>query len=472
MAARAVSPGENKMGVMPVGRLLISMSVPIMISMLVQALYNIVDSIFVAQIGENALTAVSLAFPVQNLMISIAVGTGVGVNALLSRCLGEKNYKEANNAAVNGIFLAAVSAVVFMIVGVSLSRVYFSMQTEIVEIVDYGQEYLMVCCLGAIGVFGQVQAERLLQATGKTMYSMIVQLTGALINIILDPIFIFGYFGVPAMGVMGAAIATVIGQLIAMIVGFVINVRANKEIHLQFRGFRPRAATIRSIYSVGVPSIVMGSVGSVMSYGMNTILLGFTSTAAAVFGAYFKLQSFIFMPVFGLNNGMVSILSYNYGARNRERVIRTIKLSILFAVAIMVVGFGVFQIFPAQLLAMFNASADMLAIGTVALRIISFSFLFAGFCIVCSSVFQSLGYSLHSLMTSVVRQLVFLLPAAWLLSRTGNVDNVWFAYPIAEVSSVIISALLLRYVYRKVISKIGEEEDAVPAVEAPEPTTP
>lgn len=448
---------ENKMGVMPVNQLLISMSLPMMISMLVQALYNIVDSVFVSRINENALTAVSLAFPIQTLMIALGSGTGVGINALLSKSLGEKNFNKANKTAVNGIFLSWVSYVVFLLVGIFLTGPFYLSQTKDAQIIEYGKQYLTIICCCSFGMYTQFVSERLLQSTGKTFYTMITQGTGAIINIILDPIFIFGYFGVPRMGVAGAAIATVIGQIVAGIAAMIINIKKNTEIRIQFRGFKPDMHIITQIYRVGIPSIIMQAIGSVMTYGMNKILLAFTSTAAAVFGVYFKLQSFIFMPVFGLNNGMVPIIAYNYGAGKKGRLIKTIKLSIAYAVVLMLIGFAVFQIFPAQLFALFEASETMLSIGIPALRIISISFLLAGFSIVCSSVFQALGNGVYSMFVSIARQLVVLLPVAYLLSLSGSVTNVWWAFPIAELMSVLLSSFFMYRIYHKVIKYIGEK---------------
>lgn len=448
---------ENKMGAMPANRLLISMSLPMMISMLVQALYNIIDSIFVSRINENALTAVSLAFPLQSLMIAFGVGTGVGINALLSRALGEKDSEKVNKAAVNGIFLDGVNFVIFLLIGLFAATPFYLSQTGDAEIFSYGKQYLSIVCCCSLGMFTQFVFERLLQSTGKTFYTMLTQGMGALINIILDPIFIFGYFGLPAMGVAGAAIATVIGQTVAGIAAVAVNLKKNTEIKLQFRGFRPDMAIIGEIYKVGVPSIIMQSIGSFMTYGMNQILLAFTSTAATVFGVYFKLQSFVFMPIFGLNNGMVPIVAYNFGARNKERLTRTVKLSMVYAVCLMAAGFLVFQIFPAQLFAMFDASETMLAIGVPALRIISLSFVLAGFGIVSGSVFQALGNGVYSLIVSVARQLLVLLPVAFLLSLTGNLNAVWWAFPIAELVSFGVSVFFLIRIYRGVIRHVGEE---------------
>lgn len=449
-------PMENKMGIMSINKLLLSMSLPMMLSMLVQSLYNIVDSIFVSQISENALTAVSLAFPIQMLMISVASGTGVGINALLSKSLGEKNRNNVDKAANNGILLALLSCLLFVVLGLLFAGFYFRTQTGIGEIVQYGQDYLTICTVFSFALFGQVTFERLLQSTGKTVYAMITQTAGALTNIILDPIMIFGLLGFPRLGVAGAAIATVIGQALAMLLAIYFNRTRNHEITLKLKGFKPDWMTIRIIYAVGVPSILMMSIGSVMTYGVNKILISFSSTATAVFGVYYKLQSFVFMPVFGLNNGMIPIISYNYGARNRQRMIRTIQLSVLYAVVIMVIGFALFQIFPRELLLMFNASDDMIKIGIPALRIISISFLFAGFCIIVGSVFQALGNGILSLFVSVGRQLVALLPAAFLLAQFGGLQMVWWAFPIAEIVSVILSALFMRHVYVKEIKPIGE----------------
>ncbi len=447
---------ENKMGVMPVNRLLISMSLPMMISMLVQALYNIVDSVFVSRIDENALTAVSLAFPLQTLMIALGTGTGVGVNALLSKSLGEKDYDKANKAAVNGVFLSAVSYVLFLLVGLFAVGPFYHTQTSDATITAYGKQYLTIVCCFSFGMYTQFIFERLLQSTGKTIYTMITQGTGAIINIILDPILIFGLFGLPKMGVAGAAAATVIGQVLAGIFAIIVNHKKNTEIELRFKGFKPDKRTIGQIYIVGVPSIIMQAIGSVMTYGMNRILMGFTSTAAAVFGVYFKLQSFIFMPIFGLNNGMVPIVAYNYGAKNKERLIKTVKLSILYAMGIMCIGFLVFQIFPAQLFSLFDASEQMLTIGVPALRTISVSFLLAGFCIICGSVFQALGNGVYSMLTSLARQLFVLLPVAYLLARTGNVNNVWWSFPIAELVSLTMTVIFLLRINRNIISRIGE----------------
>ncbi len=448
---------ENKMGVMPVNKLLLSMSLPIMISMLVQALYNIVDSIFVAKISENALTAVSLAFPIQSLMIATATGTGVGVNAILSKSLGEKNFEKANRTAVNGVFLAVMSYILFVIIGLTVTMPFYRSQTSDAEILAYGKQYLTIVCVASIGLFAQIIFERLLQSTGKTIYTMITQGMGAIINIILDPILIFGLLGFPAMGVTGAAVATVAGQIVGGIMGVVINEKVNHEIKLIWKGFRPSLQMIGAIYRVGVPSIIMQAIGSLMTYGMNLILISFTSTATAVFGVYFKLQSFIFMPIFGLNNGMIPIVAYNYGAGKKERLIKTVKLSVAYAMAVMVIGFLIFQTLPQVLLQWFNASDRMMEIGVPALRIISISFLLAGFCIICGSVFQALGNGVYSMVVSIARQLVVLLPVAFLLSKLGNVNYVWWAFPIAELMSLALSTFFLFRIYHKIIKHIGSQ---------------
>lgn len=448
---------ENKMGYMPIPKLLFTMSMPMIISMLVQALYNVVDSAFVAQLNEDALTAVSMAFPVQNLMIAVSVGTGVGINALLSRSLGEKQFEQANKAAQNGLFLGTVSYLVFAILGFFGSRQFYLIQTDDPEIVSYGTQYVFVVTVFAFGLFLAVISERLLQSTGLTIYNMYTQGLGAIINIILDPILIFGLFGFPRLEVLGAAVATVVGQICGMLLGVMFNLRKNKEININMKGFRPDKATINRIYQVGVPSIIMQSIGSVMVFGINKILMAFTSTAVSVFGVYFKLQSFIFMPVFGLNNGMVPIIAYNYGARNKKRIMHTAWLSIGAAVTIMLVGLGIFHVFTEQLLGIFDASEEMLAIGVPALRIISLSFTFAGYGIVVGSVFQALGNGVYSLMVSVARQLVVILPVAFVLARIGGLTAVWWAFPIAEIVSLAMSTILFRRIYVKKIQPLATE---------------
>lgn len=447
---------ENKMGVMPVNKLLVSMSLPMMISMLVQALYNVVDSIFVAQVHKDALTAVSLAFPLQSLMIAVCAGTGVGINAILSRALGAKEQEKANQAACNGVFLAVVSYVVFLILGFVAVKPFYASQTNETLIAQYGQDYLSIVLIMSFGFFMQMTFERLLQATGKTLYTMFTQGTGAIINLILDPILIFGYCGMPRMEVKGAALATVIGQIVAGTMAVIMNLKKNTEIQFKFRGFRPSGAIIGSIYKVGIPSIVMQSIGSIMVYGMNKILLGMETTAATVFGVYFKMQSFIFMPIFGMNNGVIPIVAYNYGAGKRSRMMSTVKYALIYAFAIMVIGVIIFQFLPEQLLMMFNADEDMILFGVPALRIISVHFPIAAICIILGTVFQSLGYAFYSLIVSVARQLVVLLPAAYLLSLTGKVSAVWWSFPIAEIASLTITSICFARIYKKVIKNIPD----------------
>ena len=445
---------ENKMGYMPINKLLITMSLPMMISMLVQALYNVVDSMYVAQLNENALTAVSLVFPFQNLMIAVATGTGVGINALLSRSLGEKNFDKANKVARTALFLALCSALVFMVLGTSLAHVFMSFQTDDPQILQYGTDYMQICSILCLGMYAQITLEKLLQATGKTMYTMTTQALGAIINIIMDPILIFGWFGFPRMEVAGAAAATVFGQITAAGLALYFNIKKNTEIKLSFRGFRPEGKIIGGIYSVGVPSIIMASIGSVMTFGVNKILIGFTSTATAVFGSYFKVQSFIFMPIFGLNNGMVPIIAYNYGAKNPARITKTIRLAVTYATCIMLVGLAAFQFIPHVLLAIFNASEQMLAIGVPAFRIISISYLLAGFCVISSSVCQAMGNGVLSLTVSLVRQLFILLPAVFVLAKLGGLSVVWWAWPFAEIFAAGLCALFLRKVYRQKIKPL------------------
>lgn len=455
---------ENKMGTQKEGSLLLSMAIPMMISMLAQALYNIVDTIFVSKIGQDALTALSLAFPVQNLMIAVGVGTGVGANALLSRTLGEKNFKKANSVANNAIFLSAVSAIVVMILGFFFSKPYFAFFGSSANVAKMGAEYLSVCMIFSFGLFGQTMYEKLLQSTGKTTCSMAVQLTGAVANIILDPIMIYGYCGFPAMGVRGAAVATVAGQILALLLAIVLNQIYNKEISLSIKGIlSPDGEIVKRIYAVGIPSICMSSIGSVMNVGINQIMRLFDLSVAevgqAVFGIYFKLQSFIFMPIFGLNNAMVPIVAYNFGARNKDRIKRTIKLSIIYACAIMLLGFSLFQTIPEQLLKIFDTGGEdmkkIIEIGVPMMRAISISFLAAGYCVVASSVFQALGNGILSLVVSVCRQLLVLVPVAFLLAFfSGEITLMWFAFPVAEVASLSLSIVFMKKIFKKEINTL------------------
>ena len=451
------------MAVMPVRRLLLNMAWPMMLSMLIQALYNLVDSMFVAQLSSDGFVALALVYPIQTLMIAVCVGTGVGFNALLARRLGEGRPDEANRVVANGYFVYLVCWVVFLVLGVGLAPVFMGLFAPgQPQVIDYGIQYLSIVTGASVGICMQFAGERTLQATGNTVGPMVIQGIGAVINLILDPLLIFGIGPFPRMEVAGAALATVIGQICGALLALMFNLRKNTDVHFQLKNLRPSAPIIGGIYSVGVPSIAMQSIGSVMVFGMNQILIAFTATATAVFGVYFKLQSFIFMPVFGLNNGMVPIIAYNYGARKPERIVKTIKLSVMYAVGIMLLGLLAFQLIPDVFLKMFMAEdsgSDMLTIGVPALRIISISFLLAGFSVVCSSVFQALGHGVLSLAVSVIRQLVVLLPAAWLLARTGSVNNVWWAFLIAEVVSLLLSLAFFARINKTVIAPLyGPEE--------------
>lgn len=452
------APAENKMGTMPIGKLLFNMSLPMMISMLVQALYNIVDSIFVAKLSENALTAVSLAFPLQTLLIAVGTGTGVGMNALLSKSLGEKNFKKANATASNAAILYFFSYLVFFILGFTIVRPFYASQIGNAdqEIMELGIEYLSTVMIFSFGLLAQVFFERLLTSTGRTIFSMTSQLTGAITNIILDPILIFGLLGAPKMGVTGAAVATVIGQCVAALVAGFCNHRYNHDVKLKFHGFRLDFHIIGTIYAVGIPTIIMQSIGSVMTYCMNRILIEFSSTATAVFGVYFKLQSFFFMPVFGLNNGITPIIAYNYGAGQRKRMLKTIKLSMLVAFCLTFIGFLCFEGIPQILLGMFNASDGMLTIGVPALRIIGIHYLIAWFCIVSGTVFQALGKAFFSMIVSIMRQLFVLIPAAYILAKLGGLHVVWWSFPIAEVISLMVSSFFLVRINRTIISRVPE----------------
>lgn len=452
---------ENKMGTMPVNKLVWNMSFPMMVSMLVQALYNIVDSIFVARVSEDALTAVSLAFPLQTLVIAVGAGTGVGINAILSKSLGEKNFKRANDSALNGGFLFIISFLLFMVLGFTIVKPFYESQLKGSSpgIFDMGVQYLSIVMIFSMGVFGQFFFERLLTSTGKTIFSMISQLSGAITNIVLDPILIFGWLGLPEMGVAGAAAATVIGQCVAAVVAFVCNQKFNHEINLSLKGFRLNGRLMLEIYAVGIPSIIMQSIGSVMTYCMNKILIDFSSTATAVFGVYFKLQSFFFMPVFGLNNGITPIIAYSYGAQQKKRMIKTIKLSMGIAFGLLLFGFAGFELIPHILLQMFDASEEMLKIGCRALRVIGFHFLIAWFCIIAGTVFQALGKAVYSMVVSIMRQLVVLVPAAYILAKVGGLDAVWWAFPIAEAMSLAVSAYCLVRIYNNIIKPLPDGKE-------------
>ncbi len=447
---------QNKMGVMPVGRLLLGMSAPVMLSMFIQACYNIVDSIFVAQLSENALTAVSLAFPMQMLMISVAVGTGIGMNSLISRRLGERRFEEANLAASNGLFLLALSAIVFAIFGLTLTKPFFQLFTDDPEILQMGVDYLSICMIYCLSVFLQIGCERILQATGNTLYPMLMQLAGAITNIILDPILIFGYFGFPAMGVSGAAIATVAGQLVGMLFSFCLIFMKEHEVKVRIHSFRPNLRLIGEIYAVGAPSIVMQSIGTVMTFGLNKILILFTPTAVSVLGIYFKMNSFVFMPVFALNGASMSIIAYNFGARQKKRVTDTLKTTILYGLIIMGVGVLLFQFFAEEMLLLFKASPEMLHIGIPALRIISAGFPGAAIGIACSTFFQAVGKGTMSLLMSAVRQLIAILPVAYLFARLFGLSAVWFAFPVSEIVAFALCMLLLTSVHRTMIRPLDD----------------
>ena len=449
---------ENKMGVMPVGKLLANMALPMIISMLVQALYNVVDSIYVSQISESAVTALSLAFPVQNMQIGLAVGIGVGINSLLSKSLGERNQEAVNKTAGNGLVLMLISAALLMLFGVFGVRPFYEIQSSVAETVEGGIAYTRICCLFVVGSFVQIFCERLLQATGRTVLSMVTQGVGAITNIILDPIFIFGWFGLPAMGMAGAAIATVIGQWVGAMTGIYFNVKKNPEVQLGLKYLKLEKRTVSMILTVGVPSIIMNSVGSLMNFGMNQILQSFNETATSVFGIYFKLQSFFFMPLFGLNGATISIIAYNYGARKPERIVKVLKLAVGSALALMLAGFAVFQLTPDLLLNMFNPSQAFLEMGRVCLRTISYSFPLAAVSIALGACFQALGNGIYMTIVSLARQMVVLLPVAYLMSLTGNVDLVWLSYPIAEIVSISMSIFFFLRIYRQKVKPMFENQ--------------
>ncbi|MBO5953168.1 MAG: MATE family efflux transporter [Oscillospiraceae bacterium] len=454
---RLPAAGENKMGVMPVGKLLANMAIPMILSMLVQALYNIVDSIYVSRISESAVTALSLAFPVQNMQIGFATGIGVGVNSLLSKSLGEGDQDRVNRAAGNGIFLVSIATVVFMLFGIFGARPYYAIQSSVAQTVEGGTVYSAICCIGTAGIFVEILCERLLQASGRTVHTMITQGVGAIINIVLDPVLIFGWFGLPAMGIAGAALATVIGQWVAALLALLFNIRFNPDVQLGLNYIKPRAHVIRPILTVGIPSTIMMAIGSVMNFSMNQIFLGFETigeTAAGVFGIYYKLQSFFFMPIFGLNNATISIVAFNYGARKPQRITAILKRSVGSVLFIMLLGLLAFQLLPELLLGIFNPTEDFLAIGISALRTISWHFPLAAVCIALGASFQALGNGTYSTITSLCRQMIVLLPAAFLLSLSGNVHLVWWAFPIAEVASLAVTLILYARIYRQKIKPL------------------
>ena len=448
---------ENKLGVMPISKLIWNMSLPIIASMLVQALYNIVDSVFVSRVSEQALTAVSLAFPAQNLMIGLATGTAVGVNALMGRALGAGLRERADKVANNGVFLAVVGFVISAVLGTTCSEVFFRSQTQVENIIQMGNSYMRIVTIGSLGMFCQIMYERLLQGTGRSLLSMYTQGLGAIINIILDPIFIFAL----KMGVAGAAVATIIGQFCGCALAIYFNHKKNTDITLSLRGFRPNWRLIGEIYAIGLPSVIMIAIGSVMTFLMNKILITYHTaheTAATAFGVYFKLNSFIFMPIFGMNNGVIPIVAYNYGAQKKARIMQTFRISLTAAACIMVAGTLIFQFFPGLLLSLFEPSEEMLTIGKTALRIISLSFPSAAIGIVCSGVFQALGSSFLSMIVSLTRQLFFLLPIAWLLSLSGRLELVWWAFPLAEIASLTLTIIFFRHIYRRRIVPLAKAQ--------------
>lgn len=460
---------ENKLGTMPVGKLLVNISLPIIISMLVMAFYNIIDSIYVSHYNSSALAALTYAMPIQNLIIAFGTGTGVGVNSYVSRCLGEKKYNEARKAAANGLFLTLCTYIVFALFGFFFVEAYIKSQTSSPETIKQGVDYLRICLIFSFGAFFEIMAERLLQSTGKSLFTMCTQSIGAIINIVLDPILIFGYISIPAlnihidfldkgMGVSGAAIATVVGQIVAAIIALLLNHFKNKDIRVKIKEFMPDWQIIKTIYIVGLPTIVMQSIGSVMTYGMNKILAMNSEAAVNVFGAYFKLRSFVFMPVFGLNTGIIPIIAYNYGAKKKERIIKAMRLSTISAMTMMFIGVLVFVCFPAQLLGFFKPDETMLRLGIPALRIISISFVFAGYCITIGSMFQALGNGVYSLINSATRQLVFLLPLAFIIFKLFGVNYVWWSIVLAEVVSVAMTNYFLMKIIRQKIKPMNDKE--------------
>ncbi|MBE6974463.1 MAG: MATE family efflux transporter [Ruminococcaceae bacterium] len=453
--------GDNKMGTMPIGKLLINMAVPMILSMLVQAFYNVVDSIYISHYDPSAVTALGLAFPVQNVQIGVAVGIGVGINSVLSKSLGEGNRDRANRVAGNGIFLSICATVIFMLFGIFGTELYYSSQDCSREVLDAGMAYTSICCTFTLGIYFEVLFERMLQATGRTFHTMITQGVGAVINIALDPVFIFGveWLGIPAMGAAGAAIATVAGQWVAALLALIFNLKYNRDVQLSLKNIVPRGDIIRPVLTVGVPSMIMNSISSVMNFSMNQILLAFEGvgeTAAGVFSIYYKLQSFFFMPLFGLNNATISVVAYNYGARNPQRITRTLKLALVGALGFMLLGLAAFELIPQVLLSMFNLTDTFMELGTVALRIIAIHFPVAAVCIVLSASFQALGNGLYSSITALFRQMVALLPAAYLLSLTGDVNNVWWSFPIAEVVSLLATLFFFLRIYRQKIRPLCE----------------
>lgn len=448
---------ENKMGVMEIKKLIMTMSLPIMISMLVQALYNIVDSMFVARVSDNALAAVSLCYPIQMIIVAVACGTAVGLNALLSRYLGQKKPKEANQVALHGILLAIVNWLIFAIIGIFFSEAFLRLFSTDQEIVAMGISYMKICTIFSFGVFMQITYERIMQSTGNTVYNMIIQGVGALVNIMLDPIFIFGMLGLPAMGVTGAAIATVIGQIVAMLLGIIITQTKIKEVQIHLREFHLELRMIKDMYRIAIPAILMQSIMSFMTVFMNMILVTFSELAVSAFSIYFKLQQFVFMAVNGMNNALIPIISYNFGAKKKQRILDSIHFSLIVACVIMIAGTIIFQCFPQQLMYLFDENEEMMNIGVPALRIISLSFIFAGISLVLSAVFQSVDHANKSLMITLLRQMVLLLPIVYLLANQFGLNALWWAFPITEAAVSILAYIYLKIVKAKTIMKISQK---------------
>ena len=435
---------EQKMGTMPVNKLLLTMAAPMILSMMIGALYNIVDSIFVSNYGEDALTAVSLAFPIQNVIVALGTGVGVGVNALLSRLLGEKKQEAVNKTALNGLLLSFAVYFILLVFGMFGVRWFYRIQTSEPSISAMGCSYLSIICIFSFGQIFQLVLEKLLQSTGRTTYTMITQITGAVINIILDPILIFGYFGLPAMGTAGAAIATVIGQMIAMTLGFIFNLKCNKEIQFSLQYLKPEKYYIKNICLVGIPAGITMFISSIMSFGINKILLSFSTTATAVFGAYFKLYTFVSMAAFGLNNALISIVAYNLGTGKHDRIKHAIKLSGIYSALIGAVGLLLLQLFPEQIMQAFHASDTMTAMGVTALRVTSLSFIFACVSIMVCYALQGLSKGAPSMIISALRQVVILLPLAYVFGKFWKVTGVWLAFPVTEALVMVIACIYLR----------------------------
>lgn len=444
---------SNKMGTAPITPLIWKMALPAMLSMMVQALYNIVDSIFVAKISSQAFNAISIAFPIQMLMISLAIGTGIGINSLVSRRLGENRKKEADSAATHGIILGLFSWLIMVLVGVFGATAFFTMTTDNQAVIEMGTQYIQIVTVFSFGSFLQINIEKTLQATGNMIFPMFSQLLGCVINIILDPILIFGLLGAPKLGIRGAAIATVTGQIFAMIFCFIIILVKNHDVHISFKKFKFSFRTIRDIYEVGIPAIIMQAISSVLVTLLNMILITFSDAAVNVLGIYYKLQSFVFMPVFGLTQGVMPVLGYNFGACNKDRILKALKVGLTGAVCIMTLGTILFWVFPDFLLTLFSADEETMILGRTALRFVSFCFVPAAIGIMLSTFFQACGMGMKSLLISLIRQLICILPAAYLLSKI-SVHAIWFSFPISEVVASVISVFFFFDIYKKTIKNL------------------